>query len=39
MAQDPLLTPFTLKHLTLKNRLMMTSHEPVTRSVRVPASP
>ncbi len=28
MAQDPLLTPFTLKHLTLKNRLMMTSHEP-----------
>lgn len=25
---DPLLTPFRLKHLTLKNRLMSTSHEP-----------
>ncbi|PMR66983.1 NADH:flavin oxidoreductase [Halomonas heilongjiangensis] len=28
MANDPLLQPFQLKHLTLKNRLMMTSHEP-----------
>ncbi|TGG94974.1 FAD-binding protein [Natronospirillum operosum] len=28
MAQDPLLQPFQLKHLTLRNRLMMTSHEP-----------
>ncbi|GKW48715.1 NADH:flavin oxidoreductase [Halomonas sp. NCCP-2165] len=28
MANDPLLQPFRLKHLTLKNRLMMTSHEP-----------
>nr|WP_300314599.1 NADH:flavin oxidoreductase [Halomonas sp.] len=28
MTNDPLLTPFQLKHLTLKNRLMMTSHEP-----------
>lgn len=28
MAQDPLLTPFQLKHLTLKNRLMLTAHEP-----------
>ena len=27
-ATDPLLTPFRLKHLTLKNRLMSTSHEP-----------
>jgi 2,4-dienoyl-CoA reductase-like NADH-dependent reductase (Old Yellow Enzyme family) len=27
-APDPLLTPFRLKHLTLKNRLMSTSHEP-----------
>lgn len=28
MAQDPLLQPYQLKHLTLKNRLMTTSHEP-----------
>lgn len=28
MVNDPLLQPFQLKHLTLKNRLMMTSHEP-----------
>ncbi|WP_355659830.1 NADH:flavin oxidoreductase [Halomonas salifodinae] len=28
MANDPLLQPFRLKHLTLKNRLMMTAHEP-----------
>lgn len=27
-SNDPLLQPFTLKHLTLKNRIMMTSHEP-----------
>lgn len=26
--QDPLLQPFQLKHLTLKNRIMITSHEP-----------
>ena len=25
---DPLLTPFQLRHLTLRNRLMSTSHEP-----------
>lgn len=25
---DPLLTPFRLKHLTLRNRVMITSHEP-----------
>ena len=25
---DPLLQPYTLKHLTLKNRLMITAHEP-----------
>ena len=25
---DPLLTPFQLKHLTLRNRVMSTSHEP-----------
>ena len=28
MVNDPLLQPFQLKHLTLKNRLMMTAHEP-----------
>jgi len=28
MSKDPLLTPFQLKHLTLKNRIMTTSHEP-----------
>ena len=28
MAKDPLLTPFRLKHLTLRNRIMITSHEP-----------
>ncbi|MCX8280769.1 NADH:flavin oxidoreductase [Phyllobacterium sp. 0TCS1.6C] len=27
-ATDPLLQPFQLKHLTLKNRIMSTSHEP-----------
>lgn len=28
MLHDPLLTPFRLKHLTLRNRLMSTAHEP-----------
>jgi N-methyl-L-proline demethylase len=28
MADDPLLQPFRLKHLTLRNRVMTTSHEP-----------
>lgn len=27
-SSDPLLQPFQLKHLTLKNRLILTSHEP-----------
>ena len=27
-AADPLLQPYTLKHLTLKNRIMSTAHEP-----------
>lgn len=27
-SNDPLLEPFQLKHLTLKNRLMSTAHEP-----------
>ena len=28
MSKDPLLQPFTLKHLTFKNRIIFTSHEP-----------
>ncbi|MCL7407709.1 N-methyl-L-proline N-demethylase HpbA [Marivivens donghaensis] len=28
MSNDPLLQPYRLKHLTLKNRIMITSHEP-----------
>ncbi|WP_075290382.1 NADH:flavin oxidoreductase [Pararhizobium arenae] len=28
LSKDPLLQPYTLKHLTLKNRIMSTSHEP-----------
>ncbi len=28
MRDDPLLRPYRLKHLTLKNRIMSTSHEP-----------
>ncbi len=28
MSSDPLLSPYQLRHLTLKNRLMITSHEP-----------
>ncbi|WP_127114361.1 NADH:flavin oxidoreductase [Shimia sediminis] len=28
MSNDPLLQPFQLKHMTLKNRIMTTSHEP-----------
>jgi len=28
MPNDPLLQPFKLKHLTLRNRLMTSSHEP-----------
>ena len=28
MSSDPLLQPYQLKHLTLRNRLMSTSHEP-----------
>lgn len=27
-SKDPLLQPYTLKHLTLKNRIMITAHEP-----------
>ena len=28
MSGDPLLQPFTIRHLTLKNRLMISAHEP-----------
>ncbi len=28
MSTDPILQPYQLKHLTLKNRIMSTSHEP-----------
>lgn len=28
MSNDPLLQPYHLKHLTLRNRIMITSHEP-----------
>ena len=28
MSTDPLLTPFTIKSLTLRNRIVSTSHEP-----------
>ncbi|MGV8936194.1 MAG: FAD-dependent oxidoreductase [Allorhizobium sp.] len=28
ISRDPLLQPFQLKHLTLKNRIMSTAHEP-----------
>lgn len=28
MSKDPLLQPYQLKHLTLRNRIMTTSHEP-----------
>jgi N-methyl-L-proline demethylase len=28
MSTDPLLQPFQLKHLTLRNRIIITSHEP-----------
>src|SRR5579859_5384372 len=28
MSSDPLLQPFTLKHLRLRNRIITTAHEP-----------
>ena len=28
MSNDPLLQPYRLKHLTLRNRIMTTAHEP-----------
>jgi 2,4-dienoyl-CoA reductase-like NADH-dependent reductase (Old Yellow Enzyme family) len=40
MSDDPLLQPFQLKHLTLRNRIIITSHEPayITWSGPGPAS-
>lgn len=35
-AADPLLDPFTLKHLTLRNRVVSTSHEPAYTEARMP---
>lgn len=35
-SNDPLLQPFRLKHLTLKNRVMSTSHEPAYTEDRMP---
>ncbi len=28
MPNDPLLQPYQLKHLTLRNRIIVTAHEP-----------
>lgn len=36
MATDPILQPFTLKHLTLRNRVMSSSHEPAYTDGRMP---
>ncbi|ATN33259.1 N-methylproline demethylase [Rhizobium sp. ACO-34A] len=35
-AYDPLLQPFQLKHLTLKNRIMSTAHEPAYSDAGMP---
>ena len=35
-SSDPLLQPFQLKHLTLRNRIMSTSHEPAYADDRKP---
>ena len=36
MSHDPLLQPFQLKHLTLRNRIMTTSHEPAYPEAGMP---
>ena len=36
MSSDPLFQPYKLKHLTLKNRLMITSHEPAYPEDNIP---
>jgi N-methyl-L-proline demethylase len=38
MSTDPLLQPFKLKHLTLRNRLMTTAHEPAYPEDGMPKS-
>ncbi|MFN3719717.1 MAG: FAD-dependent oxidoreductase [Rhizobium rhizophilum] len=35
-SNDPLLQPFQLKHLTLKNRIMSTAHEPAYSDAGMP---
>lgn len=35
-SSDPLLEPFTLKHLTLRNRVVSTAHEPAYTEGRMP---
>ena len=37
-SKDPLLQPFQLKHLTLKNRVMSTAHEPFYSEDGMPKS-
>ena len=37
VTKDPLLQPYTLKHLRLKNRVMSTSHEPAYSENGLPA--
>ena len=36
MSKDPLLQPYELKHLTLRNRIMTTSHEPAYPEAGMP---
>ncbi len=38
MSSDPLLQPYQLKHLTLRNRIIMTSHEPAYPQDGMPKS-
>lgn len=38
MSNDPLLQPYKLKHLTLRNRIMITSHEPAYPEDGMPKS-
>lgn len=39
MSSDPLLQPYRLQHLALKNRLIITSHEPAYPEDGMPKSP
>ena len=36
VSADPLLQPFVLKHLTLRNRIMTTAHEPAYTDAGMP---